>query len=84
MINTNWHYLREWLPWVDNMSTIENFENYIRNSKKENEEGTDFGFIIIYSNRVAGRIGIHKHNIDQQNKAASIGYWLGEEFEKKV
>jgi ribosomal-protein-serine acetyltransferase len=81
LINNNRHHLREWLPWIDNMRSIENFEAYIRKSKKEKEEGTDFGFVIIFNNAVAGRIGLH--NIDQQNKTASIGYWLGAAFEKK-
>ena len=81
LITTNRHHLREWLPWVDNMRSIENFEAYIRKSKKEKEEGTDFGFVIIFNNAVAGRIGLH--NIDQQNKIASIGYWLGEKKKKK-
>ncbi len=81
LINTNRHHLREWLPWVDNMRTIENFEAYICKSKKEKEAGTDFGYVISFNNNIAGRIGIH--NIDHQNKTASIGYWLGKEFEKK-
>ena len=80
LINANRHHLRQWLPWVDNMRTIENFEAYIQKSKKEKEAGTDFGFVIMFNNTIAGRIGLH--NIDRQNKTASIGYWLGAEFEK--
>jgi ribosomal-protein-serine acetyltransferase len=81
LIDNNRHYLREWLPWVDNMRSIENLKNYIVKCKKENEQGSDFGYVIIYNNIVAGRIGIH--NIDQQNKIASIGYWLAEDFAGK-
>ena len=33
LITTNRHHLREWLPWVDNMRSIDNFEAYIRKSK---------------------------------------------------
>lgn len=80
LINVNRHHLREWLPWVDNMRTKENFEAYIQKSKKEKEAETDFGFVIMFNNTIAGRIGLH--NIDRQNKTASIGYWLGAEFEK--
>jgi ribosomal-protein-serine acetyltransferase len=81
LIDNNRHYLREWLPWVDNMRSIENFKNYVLKCKKESERGTDFGYVVIHNNVVAGRIGIH--NIDQQNKIASIGYWLAEDFAGK-
>ncbi len=81
LIDTNRHYLREWLPWVDNMRSIEIFKNYILKCKKESEQGSDFGYVIIFNEVAAGRIGIH--NIDQQNKIASIGYWLAEDFAGK-
>ncbi len=81
LINNNRQYLREWLPWVDNMRSIDNFKNYILKCKKESEQGSDFGYVIIYNGTVGGRIGIH--NIDQQNKIASIGYWLTEDFAGK-
>jgi ribosomal-protein-serine acetyltransferase len=81
LIDNNRHYLREWLPWVDNMRGIEDFKNYILKCKKESELGSDFGYVIIFNDAVVGRIGIH--NIDQQNKIASIGYWLAEDFAGK-
>jgi ribosomal-protein-serine acetyltransferase len=78
LIDNNRHYLREWLPWVDNMRSIENFKAYILECKKENDVGSGFGYVIIYKGVVAGRIG--SHNIDRQNKTASIGYWLAKDF----
>jgi ribosomal-protein-serine acetyltransferase len=81
LINNNRHYLREWLPWVDNMRSIEDLKNYITKCKNESEQGSDFGYVIIYNEVAAGRIGIHY--IDQQNKIASIGYWLAEDFAGK-
>jgi ribosomal-protein-serine acetyltransferase len=81
LINTNRLHLREWLPWVDNMQTIEIFNSYIQKTKAETAAGTDFGFVINDNGRIAGRIGLH--NIDQQTKTGAIGYWLGKDFEKK-
>lgn len=81
LINANRLHLREWLPWVDNMQTIEVFNSYIRKTKTETAAGTDFGFVIYDDGRIAGRIGLH--NIDQQTKTGAIGYWLGKAFEKK-
>jgi len=78
LINANRQYLREWLPWVDNMRTIENFENYIQRTQQQLKDGTDYGYIILYNGKIAGRIGLHY--IDMQNKTGAVGYWLGETF----
>jgi ribosomal-protein-serine acetyltransferase len=81
IIEANRNYLREWLPWVDNMQTIGDFKNYIANCKKQHDEGSDLGYVIIFNKNIVGRIGLH--NIDQQNKIASIGYWLDENYTGK-
>ena len=78
LIDANRNYLKEWLPWVDNMQTIDNFKNYISNTKKQSAAGTDYGYVIFFNNNITGRIGIHY--IDCQNKMASLDYWLGENF----
>jgi ribosomal-protein-serine acetyltransferase len=70
--------LGEWLPWVPYMQTVDNFNTYIERCKSQHEAGTDYGYVIMVNNNVAGRIGIHY--IDQQNKTGAIGYWLGEEY----
>ncbi len=74
VVNDNRQYLKEWLPWVDNMQTVDNFKNYISDSKKRAADKTDFGFAIIIDKNIVGRIGMHY--INQQNKMGEIGYWL--------
>ncbi len=81
LVNANRLHLREWLPWVDHMQTIEQFLNFIAQSEKKEAAGTDFAYMILYNGVAAGRIGIY--NIDQQNKIGAIGYWLGEAFSGK-
>lgn len=81
LVNNNRQHLRQWLPWVDGMQTVENFQAYINRCKMQYEEGTDYGYVIFLNNNVAGRIGIHY--IHQHNKLGAIGYWLGEEFSGK-
>jgi len=76
VVNDNRNYLREWLPWVDNMKTVANFSHYISDSKKRAAEKTDFGFAIILDKNIIGRIGMH--HINQQNKIGEIGYWLAD------
>ena len=81
LIDENRNYLNQWLPWVEHMQSITDFKNYISKTKNQYNAGTDIAFVIIYKNEPAGRIGLHY--IDLQNKSASIGYWLGQNFEKK-
>jgi ribosomal-protein-serine acetyltransferase len=74
LVNANRSYLKEWLPWVDGMTTVENFRQYISAAKKQASEKTDFGYAIMLDNNIAGRIGMH--HINRQNKIGEIGYWL--------
>ena len=63
------------------MQSVNDFNGYIDYCKKQLQEGTDYGYVILLNYKIVGRIGIHY--IDQQNKTGSIGYWLGEEFQGK-
>ncbi len=74
LVNANRDYLREWLPWVDNMQTIENFQKHINDTKNRAALKTDFGFAIFLNNDLIGRIGLF--HINHPNKIAEIGYWL--------
>lgn len=78
LVNENRPALRRWLPWVDRMQTVENFQRYIKRCKEQLEEKTDYSYVIKVNGRAGGRIGIHY--IDHQNKTGSIGYWIGKDF----
>jgi ribosomal-protein-serine acetyltransferase len=76
LVNNNRTYLREWLPWVDQMQTVSHFAYYINDTIKRAEQKTDFGYAIIIEKNIAGRIGLH--HINHQNKIGEIGYWLAD------
>jgi ribosomal-protein-serine acetyltransferase len=76
LVNANRHYLREWLPWVDQMQTVANFAYYISDTKKRAAEKTDFGYAIIIEKNIVGRIGLH--HINHSHRIAEIGYWLAD------
>lgn len=76
LVNANRIYLRAWLPWVDQMQTVENFKYYISDTKKRAANKTDFGYAIIIDKNIAGRIGLH--HINHQSKIGEIGYWLAD------
>jgi ribosomal-protein-serine acetyltransferase len=76
LVNANRTYLREWLPWVDNMQTASNFAQYIIETNKRAADKTDFGYGIIFEKNIVGRIGMH--HINRQNSIGEIGYWLAD------
>ena len=70
--------LKQWLPWVDRMQTVSDFERYISRCKLQHGDRTEFSYMIKVNEQPAGRIGIHY--IDSQNKSGAIGYWIGKNF----
>ena len=76
LVNANRNYLKQWLPWVDYMVTLENSKNYISDCKRRATEKTDFSFAIIINKNIVGRIGLH--HINYPNRIAEIGYWLAD------
>lgn len=79
LVKANRHYLRQWLPWVDYMRSVEDFRAYIYNSKQRMAAKMELGFVILVQHNLAGRLGLY--HIDQHNKCASIGYWLDQQHQ---
>lgn len=80
-VNENRDYLREWLPFVDRMKTIEFAQNFVKETVLRNKQETEYAFVITDQNQVIGRIGVYK--IDNQNKIGEIGYWIIENQQGK-
>ena len=74
-------YLREWLPWVDGSKGIEDTKAFIEMTKTQFVSNNGFQAGIWYQGSIAGVVGFHEMN--WSNKSASIGYWLGAEFQGK-
>lgn len=75
IISANRIYLREWLPWVIKMQTIEDFRGFISLYRQKYTENSDVAFVIVHVFIVVGRIGVY--NIDAVNKNR-IGWLLAE------
>ncbi|MBK8845367.1 MAG: GNAT family N-acetyltransferase [Bacteroidetes bacterium] len=78
LANRNRAYLGKWLPWVEHMHDSSFISNFIKNSLQRYAQGTEEAFVIVFENKIVGRIGLYK--IDTYNCACEIGYWIGEEF----
>lgn len=78
LIEENRVYLRNWLAWLDGMKSITIAEKYIDSRLKLASEKAGFCFLIISKNAIAGVV--HLVDIDQANRKAMIGYWVGQAF----
>ncbi len=79
VVNNNRAHLSGFLTWVDAMQSVEDFKSYIENCESLHLQRKEASFIITFDDTLVGRIGLHY--INQQNKAAAIGYWLDKNFE---
>ena len=70
--------LREWLPFVDNVKTVKDTEQFVRNAMQQYADHNGIQAGIYYDGKLAGVIGFHQ--VNWQHKWTSIGYWLGNEF----
>lgn len=73
-INNNREHLSPFMPWVPNMQTEIDSENYIASCEMLSALGKEVSFVILLNEELVGRIGIH--HLDHANRKASIGYWL--------
>jgi ribosomal-protein-serine acetyltransferase len=80
-INNNREHLSPFMPWVPNMQTEIDSENYITNCELLSSLGKEVSFVILLNEELVGRIGLH--HLDKDNKMGSIGYWLTKNAEGK-
>ncbi|MBO9130387.1 GNAT family protein [Bacillus sp. 165] len=81
MIDENREYLREWLPWVDDMKTASDYDLILPMWLQQFAENNGFNAAIRYNGRFVGMIGLH--GINRKLKQTSIGYYLIEQVQGK-
>ncbi|MDD9148291.1 MULTISPECIES: GNAT family N-acetyltransferase [unclassified Sporolactobacillus] len=74
LIDRQRDYLREFLPWVDRVTSAENYFASIAGWTEQFRQGLGFQAGILYRGELCGMIGFHPY--DLQNRRTSIGYWL--------
>jgi ribosomal-protein-serine acetyltransferase len=80
-LEQNRSYLRQWLPWLDMNTRIEDSRNFINTVKMNFIAKGSHTFGIFFEHKLVGIIGIH--DLDQDNQKTSIGYWLSEAYQGK-
>lgn len=81
LIDESRSHLRQWLPWVDDMSSVDDSKRFIEHSMLlfNNQQALTTG--IFYQNKLAGLAGYNE--FDWKNRSGSIGYWLGSRYQGK-
>lgn len=77
--NQSREYLREWLPWLDITTKLEDTKEFINICLKGFAENKSVNTLIMYKGQIVGVAGYNQ--INWSNKTAYIGYWLGEEYQ---
>lgn len=74
-------YLREWLPWLDGTTKLEDTEDYIKMSLSSFANNTGLTTVIQYNKQTVGVAGFNQ--INWANKTAYIGYWIDQDYQGK-
>lgn len=78
IIDNNRKYLRKWLPWLDEVKSVEDEKSFILHSHERLLRGDGVSYSIKFNNSIIGIIELNW--IDRQNRRCGVGYWLSEEF----
>ncbi len=81
LIDRNRAYLRQWLPWVDYETSVEDSRSFVRRSLQHYLDNEGFTMGIRFQGQLAGIIAYHP--IDWPNRKVEIGYWLGADLQGK-
>lgn len=76
LTEANRKYLREWLPWLDQIKSSSDTKKFIESTIKESSAGGAPNYAVLYKGTVCGVAGFHE--INKQHKIGSIGYWLAQ------
>jgi len=74
-IDKNRTYLREWLPWLDMNTELEDTKKFILECQENYKNGKSLNLGIYFKGELLGSVGFN--SINKLNKSAEIGYMLG-------
>jgi ribosomal-protein-serine acetyltransferase len=79
LTDENRDYLRQWLPWVDKVQTVDDTRAFILVAQAQFERHDGFQMVIHCQGNLVGTIGYHR--IDWENRSTSLGYWLASAYQ---
>lgn len=79
LVDSNRTHLREWLPFIDDYQSVTAATEFITRNQEESSGTTHLAMGIVVEERLAGVVTCDY--IDWSNRAALIGFWLGQSFQ---
>jgi ribosomal-protein-serine acetyltransferase len=76
LTDANRSYLRQWLPWLDFVTQVDDTRDFIARAIKQFAENEGLVTAICDGGRIVGVVGFNR--IEQQDRIGYIGYWLAE------
>ena len=74
LVDSNRDYLKTWLPWLDNNTTVQDSEDFLRHCLKNYFSKTSLVTLLMVDDKLVGTAGFN--SINRLNCEAEIGYWL--------
>lgn len=74
LTDANRLYLRQWLPWLDLITQVEDTQNFIARTIQQFADGEGLVTAIWADGKIVGLVGFNR--IDHQDRIGYIGYWL--------
>ncbi len=81
LIIKNKVFFENYMAWPKYVNNIQDSVSFIEKSRIKNQEASELVLLILYKKELCGVISFN--TIDWNNKTATIGYWLGHEFQHK-
>lgn len=78
LTNANRPYLRQWLPWLDQVQDIDDTKSFIKKQLQLFADGKALHATIFLEGKIAGVVAYN--TIDSSNASGQIGYWLAEKY----
>lgn len=78
VIDNDRDHLKEWLAWVDSVTSYENTEANIKQRTEDFNSKKAASFFVYYKGQWVGSVGFI--NLDNMNHNGEIGYWLSSKF----
>ncbi|HEY0222348.1 MAG TPA: GNAT family protein [Lactovum miscens] len=79
IINNDYLSLKRWLPWVDEIHSIEDERKFIEMARKDTALNKTIVSTILINGKAVGIIDLH--NINRKNMRAEIGYWISRDIQ---
>ena len=81
LTDSNREHLRQWLPWVDKIKSVEETRAFIHTTRRQLSDNNGFQTVIRHRGDLVGAVG--HHGISWNNRSTSLGYWLAQEAQGK-